>query len=68
MDNFRIISKILRYLERAMDYDEPDMDMISPGSLKITDNRWMAIMDQLSKEEFNAYLKTRIHKNVAIKW
>ena len=52
MDNFRVIYKILHYLEKAMDYDEPDMDMISPESLKITENRWMAIMKQLYKDGF----------------
>lgn len=24
MDNFRVIYRILRYLEKALDYDEPD--------------------------------------------
>lgn len=52
MDNFRIIYKILSYLEKAMDYDEPDLDMISPETLRITQNRWVAIMKQLAKEGY----------------
>lgn len=47
MDNFRTIYRILHYLETAMDYDEPDMDRISAKTLGITDNRWIAIMEQL---------------------
>lgn len=47
MNNFSVIYKILHYLETAMDYDEPDMDRISAKALGITENRWVAIMEQL---------------------
>ena len=40
MDNFKAIYRILRYLEKAMDYDEPDMDQISASALGLTDKRW----------------------------
>ena len=33
MDNFRIIYRILRYLEKAMDYDERDLGQISAKTL-----------------------------------
>ena len=33
MDNFRVIYRILRYLEKALDYDEPDMSQISSSTL-----------------------------------
>lgn len=48
MNNFDVIYKILHYLEKAMDYDEPDMDRISAKAVGVTDNRWMAIMEQLA--------------------
>lgn len=39
MDNFRVIYRILRYLEKALDYDEPNMDCISAKALKLSDQR-----------------------------
>jgi hypothetical protein len=52
MDNFRIIYRILRYLERAMDYDEVDMDRISATTLGLSEQRWAAIMEMLSDEGY----------------
>lgn len=52
MDNFRVIYRILRYLEKAMDYDEPDMTCISAEALKLTDHRWLMVMEMLSKEGY----------------
>ena len=49
MDNFRIIYRILRYLERAMDYDEPDLDQISAQK---SEQRWAAIMKMLAAEGY----------------
>lgn len=43
MNNFNIIYKILKYLETAMDYDEVDMDFISPERLGISQNRWNSV-------------------------
>ena len=52
MDNYRVIYRILRYLEKALDYDEPNMDCISAKALKLSDQRWMALMEMLSKEGY----------------
>jgi len=52
MDNFKTIYRILRYLEKAMDYDEPDMEQISAGTLKISEQRWLAIMEMLAREDY----------------
>lgn len=52
MDNFRIIYRILRYLEKAMDYDEPDMDRISHAALGISHQRWLAIMEMLAADGY----------------
>lgn len=52
MDNFRIIYRILRYLEKAMDYDEPDLSQISHESLGISHQRWLAIMEMLAAEGY----------------
>ena len=52
MDNFRIIYRVLRYLEKAMDYDEPDFSCISAEALKLSDQRWVAIMRMLAVEGY----------------
>lgn len=52
MDNFKTIYRILRYLEKAMDYDEADMDFISASALGLSERRWTAIMEMLVKEGY----------------
>ena len=52
MDNFKIIYRILRYLEKAMDYDEADIDFISASRLGISEQRWTVIMEMLVKEGY----------------
>lgn len=52
MDNFKVIYRILRYLEKAMDYDEPDVERISADALGLTIQRWTAIMEMLAAEGY----------------
>ncbi|MFR4538170.1 MAG: YjcQ family protein [Anaerotignaceae bacterium] len=52
MDNFNIIYKILKQLEKAMDYDEFDMYFVSAEHLKISENRWVRIWEMLAKEGY----------------
>lgn len=52
MDNFRVIYRILKALEKAMDFDEFDMDLISYGTLGISENRWLKIMAMLKNEGY----------------
>lgn len=52
MDNFKIIYKILKSLEQALDYDEFDEGSISPELLKVTEQRHNAIMAMLAKEGY----------------
>lgn len=52
MDNFKTIYRILRYLEKAMDYDEVDLSFISAEHLNLTERRWTAIMEMLAKERY----------------
>ena len=47
MDNFTTIYKILSYLEKAMDYDQPDWRAIGAEHLGINENRWRHIMKML---------------------
>ena len=49
VDRNRVIYKILRYLEQAMDYDEPDLDRISADALGISEQRPAAIMEMLAR-------------------
>lgn len=48
MDNFSIIYKILSTLEKAMDIEDFDVDLISPEKLKISQVRWNRYMEMLS--------------------
>ncbi len=52
MDNFKIIYRILRFLEKAMDLEEVDTDRISAEALGISEQRWIAIMEMLIKERY----------------
>ena len=54
MDNFKVIYKILKTLEKAMDVDEFDTGLISPEALGISQRRWCAIIAMLVE---NGYIK-----------
>ncbi len=47
MDNFKIIYRILRYLEQALDYAEFDPSPISHTALGITRERWEQLLIML---------------------
>ena len=50
MENFKTIYRILRFLEKAMDYDEPDLDRISASTLGLSERRRVSLLEMLSKE------------------
>ena len=52
MDNFSIIYKILKALEKAMDYEVFDTSLIAPERLGITRERWEKLLIMLSKEGY----------------
>lgn len=52
MDNFKIIYKILHYLERCMDCNEKDIEPISNEALSISQERWFAIMAMLAENDY----------------
>lgn len=52
MDNFTILYKILKALEKAMDYDEFDMDTVSAERLKISENRLARLWEMLWREGY----------------
>ncbi len=52
MNNFNMIYRILKYLEKAMDYDEADLDFISAEKLGVTKQRWAAVMEMLATEGY----------------
>lgn len=54
MDNFNVIYKILKRLEKAMDYDEFDIEQISAENLGISRNKWCRIMEMLAQ---NGYIQ-----------
>ena len=45
MDNFKIIYKLLRFLEAAMDCDEIDKDMFTSEHFNISEERWLRILE-----------------------
>lgn len=47
MDNFKIIYRILRYLEQSLDCEELDPSPISHTALGITRERWEQLMIML---------------------
>lgn len=51
-DNFKIIYKYLRVLEKAMDYDELDTDLIKPEALGTTKNRLDSIIAMLVNDGY----------------
>lgn len=47
MDNFKVIYKILKYLESNMDCDDVDIRTINHTVLKISETRWEQILIML---------------------
>lgn len=52
MDNFKVIYKILKYLEEAMDYEAPDMGPISAEQLRVSHERWCALLTLMQEEGY----------------
>lgn len=52
MDNFTTLYKILKALEKAMDYDEFDVDTVSAERLKISENRLARLWEMLWREGY----------------
>lgn len=47
MNNFKMIYKILKYLETMMDVSEPDMTPIRAEALGMTNEIWSALIEML---------------------
>lgn len=52
MDNFRIIYKILKALERALDIENFDKNLITAEALGISEERWSRIMKMMIDEGY----------------
>ena len=52
MDDFRIIYKILRILQKAMDLEEFDSEELSAEALGLTVPKWSRLMAMLLKEGY----------------
>jgi len=52
LDNFKIIYKILKILECAMDEDNFDKSEVSFEELKISEARWIKLMEMLASEGY----------------
>lgn len=52
MDNFKMIYRILKIMEKSMDLEEFDKSAISCDALGISEPRWCRIMAQLVKSGY----------------
>ena len=52
MQDFRIIYKILRILQRSMDLEEFNKESLSPEQLELSKPKWSRIMAMLLKEGY----------------
>ena len=52
MDTFRVIYRILRILQRAMDCEEFDAGSISAGALGLSGPKWCRLMAMLLQEGY----------------
>lgn len=66
LDNFKVIYKILRLLEKSMDLEELDLGTISPQVLRLTEARWNSIMEMLAEEGYIKGLKVARTANGAV--
>ena len=51
-DNFKIIYKVLSQLEKDMDKPSVDLDAISYETLCVTENRWLNLLEMLSRDGY----------------
>ena len=52
MDNFKIIYRILKYLEQSMDCEMPDFEFISAARLNISNERWERLLFMLADSRY----------------
>ncbi len=52
MDNFKYIYRILKILEKYMDLEEFDMELIGYKELDISKLRWSRIVSMLKEQEY----------------
>lgn len=64
MDNFKVIYKILRYLERCMDLSERDMAPISAEALGIRRERWLELVAMLADNGYISGVVAECHVGV----
>lgn len=58
MDNFKIIYRILRIMEKSMDFEEFDNENLSYVGLGLTEVRWCRLMALLVNEGYITGVKT----------
>lgn len=48
MDNFKAVYKILSALEKSMDLEDFDIDLISPQRLEVSQERWNKYIEMMA--------------------
>ena len=52
MNDFKLIYRILKYLQMSLDIEEPDFTPISADALEMTQAKWSRIMKMLDDEGY----------------
>ena len=67
-DTFKVIYKILKYLEKTMDFSELDLTPIMPEALGITQERWGAVLKMMIDNGYveGVTCKTYIHMDTPV--
>jgi DNA-binding PadR family transcriptional regulator len=47
MNNFKVIYRILRFLERSMDCEELDAEAFTPEHFRVSEQRWLQLLEML---------------------
>lgn len=67
-DNFKIIYKILSYLEECMDAESPCMDPVCHEVLGITETRWLSILEMLQNAEYIRGVEITVYMGRSAVW
>lgn len=52
MDNFKVIYRVLKHLEAALDYEITDLDAMTPERLGVSKERWEQLLIMMVDEGY----------------
>jgi hypothetical protein len=66
VDNFGVIYKILRTLERFMDAEEFDFSLIQAGALGVSEARWARLMGMLIENGYICGVRATVYDGKSV--